>query len=69
MEHRKLGEQGLEVAAIGIGTMGMTMAYGQGGDEASHFGNERGLSAGRARRAPHPGAPSAMKARCPKGPT
>jgi aryl-alcohol dehydrogenase-like predicted oxidoreductase len=36
MEHRKLGEQGLEVAAIGIGTMGMTMAYGQGGDDASH---------------------------------
>jgi aryl-alcohol dehydrogenase-like predicted oxidoreductase len=36
MEHRKLGEQGLEVAAIGFGTMGMTMAYGQGGDEASH---------------------------------
>jgi aryl-alcohol dehydrogenase-like predicted oxidoreductase len=37
MEHRKLGEQGLEVAAIGFGTMGMTMAYGQGGDEASHI--------------------------------
>jgi aryl-alcohol dehydrogenase-like predicted oxidoreductase len=37
MEHRKLGEQGLEAAAIGYGTMGMTMAYGQGGDEASHI--------------------------------
>jgi aryl-alcohol dehydrogenase-like predicted oxidoreductase len=37
MEHRKLGEQGLEVAAIGFGTMGMTMAYGQGGDEQSHI--------------------------------
>jgi aryl-alcohol dehydrogenase-like predicted oxidoreductase len=37
MEHRKLGEQGLEVAEIGFGTMGMTMAYGQGGDEASHI--------------------------------
>ena len=37
MEHRKLGEHGLEVAAIGFGTMGMTMAYGQGGDEASHI--------------------------------
>jgi aryl-alcohol dehydrogenase-like predicted oxidoreductase len=41
MEHRKLGEQGLEVAAIGIGTMGMTMAYGQGGDEASHIATLR----------------------------
>ncbi len=34
MEHRKLGSQGLEVSAIGLGTMGMTMAYGDG-DEAS----------------------------------
>jgi aryl-alcohol dehydrogenase-like predicted oxidoreductase len=33
MEHRTLGTQGLEVAAIGLGTMGMTMAYGAG-DEA-----------------------------------
>ncbi|MFZ0044051.1 MAG: aldo/keto reductase [Solirubrobacteraceae bacterium] len=33
MEHRKLGTQGLEVSAIGLGTMGMTMAYGPG-DEA-----------------------------------
>jgi aryl-alcohol dehydrogenase-like predicted oxidoreductase len=41
MEHRKLGEQGLEVAAIGFGTMGMTMAYGQGGDEASHIATLR----------------------------
>ncbi|HTT93651.1 MAG TPA: aldo/keto reductase [Solirubrobacterales bacterium] len=41
MEHRKLGEQGLEVAAIGFGTMGMTMAYGQGGDEASHVATLR----------------------------
>jgi aryl-alcohol dehydrogenase-like predicted oxidoreductase len=41
MEHRKLGEQGLEVAAIGIGTMGMTMAYGRGGDEASHIATLR----------------------------
>jgi aryl-alcohol dehydrogenase-like predicted oxidoreductase len=37
MKHRKLGEQGLEVGAIGFGTMGMTMAYGQGGDEQSHI--------------------------------
>ncbi|HXP55860.1 MAG TPA: aldo/keto reductase [Streptosporangiaceae bacterium] len=33
MEHRRLGNQGLEVAAIGLGTMGMTMAYGAA-DEA-----------------------------------
>ncbi|HEX4752799.1 MAG TPA: aldo/keto reductase [Solirubrobacterales bacterium] len=37
MKHRKLGQQGLEVAEIGFGTMGMTMAYGQGGDEQSHI--------------------------------
>ena len=36
MEHRKLGEQGLEVAAIGFGAMGMTMAYGRDGDEERH---------------------------------
>ncbi|WP_041820399.1 aldo/keto reductase [Streptomyces davaonensis] len=28
LPHRKLGTQGLEVASIGLGTMGMTMAYG-----------------------------------------
>jgi aryl-alcohol dehydrogenase-like predicted oxidoreductase len=33
MQHRKLGEQGLEVGAIGLGTMGMKMAYGPSGDE------------------------------------
>jgi aryl-alcohol dehydrogenase-like predicted oxidoreductase len=33
VEHRRLGNQGLEVAAIGLGTMGMTMAYGAA-DEA-----------------------------------
>ncbi len=36
MRTRKLGTQGLEVAEIGLGTMGMTMAYGPGGDEQSH---------------------------------
>lgn len=41
MEKRKLGEQGLEVAAIGFGTMGMTMAYGPGGDEESHIATLR----------------------------
>jgi aryl-alcohol dehydrogenase-like predicted oxidoreductase len=30
VEHRRLGRQGLEVSAIGLGTMGMTMAYGEG---------------------------------------
>jgi aryl-alcohol dehydrogenase-like predicted oxidoreductase len=30
MQNRKLGQQGLEVAPIGLGTMGMTMAYGDG---------------------------------------
>jgi aryl-alcohol dehydrogenase-like predicted oxidoreductase len=41
MEHRKLGDQGLEVAAIGYGSMGLTMAYGQGGDEDSHIATLR----------------------------
>ncbi|HEY6396385.1 MAG TPA: aldo/keto reductase [Solirubrobacteraceae bacterium] len=30
MHRRTLGTQGLEVSAIGLGTMGMTMAYGEG---------------------------------------
>ena len=33
MEHRKLGRQGLEVSSIGLGTMGMTMAYGSDNDD------------------------------------
>jgi aryl-alcohol dehydrogenase-like predicted oxidoreductase len=33
MQHRKLGNEGLEVGAIGLGTMGMTMAYGAGDEE------------------------------------
>jgi aryl-alcohol dehydrogenase-like predicted oxidoreductase len=32
MQTRALGQHGLEVSAIGLGTMGMTMAYGPGGD-------------------------------------
>ena len=32
MENRTLGQQGLEVGAMGLGTMGMTMAYGPAGD-------------------------------------
>jgi hypothetical protein len=34
MKHRTLGSQGLEVSAIGLGTMGMTMAYGDASSEA-----------------------------------
>ncbi len=36
MKQRELGRQGLKVSALGLGTMGMTMAYGPGGsDEGS----------------------------------
>jgi aryl-alcohol dehydrogenase-like predicted oxidoreductase len=41
MQHRKLGRQGLEVSAIGLGTMGMTMAYGPGGDDARNVATLR----------------------------
>lgn len=34
MQSRTLGTQGLEVSAIGLGTMGMTLAYGDGSSEA-----------------------------------
>ncbi|HEX6340605.1 aldo/keto reductase [Umezawaea sp.] len=34
MQTRTLGAQGLTVSALGLGTMGMTMAYGPGGDRA-----------------------------------
>ncbi len=33
MHTRKLGSQGLEVSAVGLGTMGMTMAYGDADPE------------------------------------
>jgi aryl-alcohol dehydrogenase-like predicted oxidoreductase len=33
MKHRTLGRQGLEVSALGLGTMGMTMAYGSSSDD------------------------------------
>lgn len=33
MEHRTLGRQGLKVGAVGLGTMGMTMAYGPGDED------------------------------------
>jgi aryl-alcohol dehydrogenase-like predicted oxidoreductase len=32
MQKRTLGKEGLEVSALGLGTMGMTMAYGPGDD-------------------------------------
>jgi aryl-alcohol dehydrogenase-like predicted oxidoreductase len=35
MQTRKLGTQGLEVSAIGLGTMGMTMAFGPAPDRAT----------------------------------
>lgn len=35
MKHRTLGRQGLDVSALGLGTMGMTMAYGSSDDEES----------------------------------
>ncbi|MBL8645384.1 MAG: aldo/keto reductase [Rhodospirillaceae bacterium] len=34
MQKRKLGHQGLEVRCIGLGCMGMSWAYGGGGDDA-----------------------------------
>lgn len=33
MHRRTLGQQGLEVSALGLGTMGMTMAYGSDNDD------------------------------------
>ncbi|MFE1836732.1 aldo/keto reductase [Streptomyces sviceus] len=33
MQHRNLGSQGLSVSALGLGVMGMTMAYGASNDE------------------------------------
>jgi aryl-alcohol dehydrogenase-like predicted oxidoreductase len=35
MQIRRLGGQGLETSAVGLGTMGMTMAYGAVDDESS----------------------------------
>lgn len=41
MQTRALGQHGLEVSAIGLGTMGMTMAYGPGGDRDESIGTIR----------------------------
>ncbi|MFJ9562732.1 aldo/keto reductase [Streptomyces fuscichromogenes] len=35
MHHRDLGTQGLRVSALGLGTMGMTLAYGSSNDDES----------------------------------
>ena len=42
MKHRTLGSEGLEVSAIGLGTMGMTMAYGDASSEADAIATIRG---------------------------
>ncbi len=41
MQQRTLGGQGLAVSALGLGTMGMTMAYGPAGDEAASIATIR----------------------------
>ncbi|WP_022929670.1 aldo/keto reductase [Patulibacter americanus] len=41
MQQRTLGTQGLKVGAIGLGTMGMTMAYGAAPDEATSIATIR----------------------------
>ena len=48
MRTRRLGNQGLEVSALGLGTMGMTMAYGaadeSGGQAAIRRAYELGVT-------------------------
>src|SRR6266571_3258849 len=48
MNKRKLGRQGLEVSAIGLGCMGMSWAYGPGDDSESirvlHRSQELGVN-------------------------
>ncbi|GAA4620827.1 aldo/keto reductase [Actinoallomurus vinaceus] len=46
MEKRRLGTQGLEVSALGLGCMGMTWAYGQGDDQESTATIHRALELG-----------------------
>ncbi|GAA0334133.1 aldo/keto reductase [Actinoallomurus spadix] len=46
MEKRRLGTQGLEVSALGLGCMGMTWAYGQGDETESIATIHRALDLG-----------------------
>lgn len=46
MDRRKLGSQGLEVSAEGLGCMGMTWAYGAGDEEAGLATIHRALELG-----------------------
>ncbi len=41
MQQRKLGSQGLTVSALGLGTMGMTVAYGPAGDRDANIATIR----------------------------
>lgn len=41
MQRRTLGTQGLEVSAVGLGTMGFTLAYGDGSSEAQAIATMR----------------------------
>lgn len=47
MQHRNLGSQGLRVSALGLGIMGMSMAYGASNDDEStatiHRAHELGI--------------------------
>src|ERR1700704_6492032 len=46
MQRRKLGSQGLEVSAEGLGCMGMTWAYGAGDEASGRATIERALELG-----------------------
>jgi aryl-alcohol dehydrogenase-like predicted oxidoreductase len=46
MERRRLGSQGLEVSAEGLGCMGMTWAYGAGDEESGRATIDRALELG-----------------------
>src|ERR671923_991816 len=46
MDRKKLGSQGLEVSAQGLGCMGMTWAYGKGDEESGLQTIHRALELG-----------------------
>jgi aryl-alcohol dehydrogenase-like predicted oxidoreductase len=46
MDRRRLGSEGLEVSAEGLGCMGMTWAYGPGDEEAGLATIDRALELG-----------------------